>query len=343
MPQRAARPWPLAFAMVPLVLVFPAAAQEKAGEGVWRNYDFTPGRTVLVATDFSAEPVGRFPASQLKFGQGNMQIVERNGERVLEVSANSTFSIKLPRTLPPDFTLEFEIQIGAPNMIAQVHFVPVAGPINKHPSAYLYLYSSPGVQFQGKVLSSVQYRRISEEFVPIRLQVDGEYLILYAGSERAANIPTVALQRSDAIEFKLTANPRFRTYIKNIVVATGLSKLYDALAKDGSFTTRGILFDVNKDVLRPESTPVLEELRKALADHADLKVVIEGHTDNTGDDAHNQGLSERRALAVVRYLTGAGIGADRLKGEGKGETAPVGDNGTAAGREQNRRVVIRKT
>jgi outer membrane protein OmpA-like peptidoglycan-associated protein len=325
-----------------LLLPTPAIGQEKAGEGVWRNYDFVTGKTVLVATDFSAEPVGRFPASQLTFVQGNMQIVELNGERVLEVSGNSTLSLKLPRTLPPDFTLEFEIQIGAPNMIAQVHFVPVAGPINKHPSAYLYLYSSPGVQFQGKALASIQYRKISDEFVPIRLQVDGEYLVMYAGAERAANIPNVALQRSGTIDFKFTANPRFRTYFKNVVVATGVSKLYDALAKDGSFTTRGILFDVNKDVLRPESTPVLEELRQALADHADLKVAIEGHTDNTGEDAHNQALSERRAQAVVKYLSGAGIAADRLKAEGKGETAPVADNNTAAGREQNRRVVIRK-
>jgi outer membrane protein OmpA-like peptidoglycan-associated protein len=297
---------------------------------------------VLVATDFSAEPVGRFPASQLKFGQGNVQIVELDGVKALEVSANSTFSLPLPRALPPDFTLEFQIRLGAPHMVTQVYFTPLTTIVSKHPSAYLYLFHTPGVYFQGKDLSSIRVPSIAKEFTPVRLQVDGEYLVMYVGPERAANIPTATIERTGSIEFKVLANPANRTYLKDFVVATGVSKLYDALAKDGSVTTRGILFDVNKDVLKPESTPVLEELRKALADHADLKVIIEGHTDNTGDDAHNLALSERRAQAVVKYLTGAGIAADRVRSEGKGETVPVGDNATAAGREQNRRVVIRK-
>ncbi len=90
-----------------LAIVFIAttlAAQDKAGEGVWRNYDFTPGKTVWVATDFSEEPVGRFPESQLEFVKGNMQIVELDGEKVLEVSTNSVFRINLPEELPEGFT-----------------------------------------------------------------------------------------------------------------------------------------------------------------------------------------------------------------------------------------------
>jgi outer membrane protein OmpA-like peptidoglycan-associated protein len=94
--------------------------------------------------------------------------------------------------------------------------------------------------------------------------------------------------------------------------------------------------------LRPESSPKLEEMRAMLAQHADLKVMIEGHTDATGDDASNLSLSDRRAQAVVAWLTSNGIHASRLQAAGKGETVPVGDNATEAGRQQNRRVVIRK-
>ena len=79
-----------------------------------------------------------------------------------------------------------------------------------------------------------------------------------------------------------------------------------------------------------------------LSQHADLKVMIEGHTDATGDDASNLSLSERRAQSVVAWLTSNGIAANRLQASGKGETVPVGDNTTEAGRQQNRRVVIRK-
>ena len=73
----------------------PAEAETGAdapGEGVWRNYDFTPGATVWKATDFTNEPVGRFPASQLEFVKGNMEIVEVNGVRVLETSSDGVFA-----------------------------------------------------------------------------------------------------------------------------------------------------------------------------------------------------------------------------------------------------------
>ena len=82
-----------------------AAPTQEPGEGVWRNYDFTPGKEVWFVSDFSDERVGRFPATQLEFVQGNMQIVELYGERVLEVAQNSLFRVNLPEMLPEDFTV----------------------------------------------------------------------------------------------------------------------------------------------------------------------------------------------------------------------------------------------
>ncbi|MHB1327869.1 MAG: OmpA family protein, partial [Gemmatimonadales bacterium] len=102
------------------------------------------------------------------------------------------------------------------------------------------------------------------------------------------------------------------------------------------------LFDYDSDRLKPESTPTLEQLHQALEQHPDLAVTIEGHTDAQGDDAYNQKLSDRRANAVVAYLTGRGIAASRLAAVGKGESQPVAGNATEAEREQNRRVVIIK-
>ena len=87
----------------------------------------------------------------------------------------------------------------------------------------------------------------------------------------------------------------------------GIDKLYDSLMARGEFTTRGIFLDFDSDVLRPESTPVLEEIRATLAEHTELEVVIEGHTDSAGEDAYNLSLSERRAQSVVAYLVANGI------------------------------------
>jgi len=81
---------------------------------------------------------------------------------------------------------------------------------------------------------------------------------------------------------------------------------------------------------------------KLLQQNADLKLRVEGHTDSQGNGAANQALSEKRAQAVVAWLTGKGISASRLTAKGFGATKPVADNSTDDGRAKNRRVELVK-
>jgi outer membrane protein OmpA-like peptidoglycan-associated protein len=74
--------------------------------------------------------------------------------------------------------------------------------------------------------------------------------------------------------------------------------------------------------------------------HPGLRLEVEGHTDSVGSDEMNQVLSEKRAGAVRDYLTGQGIAGDSITSKGLGETSPVVENTTAAGRQQNRRVEL---
>jgi outer membrane protein OmpA-like peptidoglycan-associated protein len=316
---------------------------EAPGTGVWRNYDFTRGDSIWVATDFSNERVGRFPASQLEFVSGSMEIVERGGRRLLEAKSTSVARLRLPATLPEQFTLEFELEIGAGHFTTTVLTGEYTGTLSRAPGDYVALYSSGGIFRQTQSLSSAQTKSLVRQMMPVRLQVDGDYAIVYVGAERVGMVPNAKFLRGNAIEFRLSGQPGRETYLSDIVVAVGLDPLYDKLMADGAVTSYGFLFDSDSDRLRPESSPELEELRKMLADHGDLKLVIEGHTDATGDNAHNQDLSERRAKSVVAFLVGNGIAANRLSAVGKGETAPIGDNATPAGRQQNRRVVLRKS
>ena len=85
---------------------------------------------------------------------------------------------------------------------------------------------------------------------------------------------------------------------------------------------------------------ILTEIGETLSRWPALKMEIIGHTDNTGSEAYNQGLSERRASSVSQYLQARDISGDRLITVGMGELRPVADNSSAAGRQSNRRVEI---
>ena len=100
------------------------------------------------------------------------------------------------------------------------------------------------------------------------------------------------------------------------------------------------LFDFDKAILKPEGKGKLDDLSSKLQG-INLEVIIAvGHTDSVGTDVYNQKLSIRRAESVKAYLQSKGIEANRIYTEGKGETQPVADNKTAAGRAMNRRVEI---
>jgi OOP family OmpA-OmpF porin len=100
------------------------------------------------------------------------------------------------------------------------------------------------------------------------------------------------------------------------------------------------LFDFDRAVVKPEGKTGLDELMSKLQGMDTEVMIAVGHTDSVGSDAYNQTLSLRRADAVKAYLVSKGLDQARLYTEGKGETQPVADNGTAEGRAKNRRVVI---
>ncbi len=107
------------------------------------------------------------------------------------------------------------------------------------------------------------------------------------------------------------------------------------------FKLEGVNFEFDSVVLTADSTATLDAAIMILKRHADLEVEIAGHTDNHGDTAYNQGLSERRAQAVADYLQAHGANADNISVHGYGESEPISDNGLATGRAANRRVELR--
>jgi len=116
----------------------------------------------------------------------------------------------------------------------------------------------------------------------------------------------------------------------------------DQLKSEGRARLYGILFDTDSDHLKAESKPTLDALISAARSQPAWSFGIEGYTDNVGGDAHNQALSEKRALSVKAYLVAAGVDASRLSTQGFGASHPVRSNDTELGRSQNRRVEVVK-
>lgn len=103
-----------------------------------------------------------------------------------------------------------------------------------------------------------------------------------------------------------------------------------------------IQFETDRDVIRPESEPVLRDVAAVLAAHPEItRVWVEGHTDGAGEAARNALLSEQRARAVLRWLVRRGVALDRLQARGLGPSRPIGNNRTPQGRAANRRVEFR--
>ncbi|HEU4454571.1 MAG TPA: OmpA family protein [Longimicrobium sp.] len=101
-----------------------------------------------------------------------------------------------------------------------------------------------------------------------------------------------------------------------------------------------VLFAVNSATVDADGRDTLEDVASVLSEYSKTAVIVQGHTDSTGSEEHNQDLSERRANSVRNYLVSRGVDADRLAAIGMGEGYPVASNDSESGRQENRRVDI---
>ncbi|WP_310056607.1 OmpA family protein [Pseudomonas synxantha] len=99
-----------------------------------------------------------------------------------------------------------------------------------------------------------------------------------------------------------------------------------------------VLFAFNQSDLTPTAKSQLDALMSKFEDADVVSIKVVGHTDSVGADAYNQALSERRASSVAEYLLSQGVAPNKVTSEGKGESQPIADNETEAGRAKNRRV-----
>lgn len=352
---------PLFVRSIPLALALAAVAGPIAAQApkpdpkVWENYDFVPGNKVIFYTDFSDDIVGNF-SRRLKWNSGPIEVVERDGIKVLRASGRSQFLIPLGRKLPERFTLEFDIIPWTTKCCGYEELAFEGGAtrdrglksaeINWHHTGTAIIGSGMGMGDSPRPIPEATQKLLMGNVTHVRVLMDGPYFKLYTNDQRMYSIPELNFKRDSVIRVMVlaTSDSAHTVYFTSIRVAESETDvLYDALATKGRWATQGILFATGKADLKPESRPVLKEIASALKDHPDLKILIEGHTDNVGASAANLTLSDARSAAVKAALVADfGVPADRITTKGLGDTKPAVPNTTAEGRAQNRRVEVVK-
>jgi flagellar motor protein MotB len=325
----------------------------KAAEMAYAKNDFVPGDEIIFDDPMDNEKVGEFP-SQWDLLRGNSEVVVVNGKKGFELSGNQDAVcplMKNPKNYLGDvFTVEFDfLSVKAKNQNTAlwytfcflkpdeimgnygVMYFTKAGSLGR--DDYRYRWQSNN----GSTSGDADLKMEPDVWHHIAISFNKRAWKMYINGVRIINVPNVSTPPGWMCI--LMDNVGEGSFVfTNFRIAKGAVPLYDRLASEGKIITYGITFDVGKSTIKPESMTEINRIATLMKENPDLKFSVEGHTDNTGNAASNQTLSEARSQAVVDKLVELGIAKDRLKAAGKGQTSPISDNSTDEGRAKNRRV-----
>ena len=179
-----------------------------------------------------------------------------------------------------------------------------------------------------------------EKLADTKVNVDGEYAMVVS-TEKKKDLVVTTQKKGDFPQSKLVKKEEIEEAVEKkgaVIKQTDLKS--EKMEKGKSFTLPDILYATASADLQSDSKFVLDQLVKFLKDNPNVKIAIEGHTDNEGDAAKNMLLSDDRAKGVMAYLVSKGISSSRLSSKGYGETKPKVPNTSEANKAKNRRTDI---
>lgn len=329
---------------------------EQASLKAYSNYDFVPGDKVLFYEDFSQDAVGDFPVlwTTNKSGEVNTLSVAPGNWLNLNATEGNWWFLK-PIEFPKNFIVEFDVvpkkaggryAVGVA-MYGENAFKEMSDP-NTCKSGLIVTVAKTGWGTEGlksgnpKIAGNSSLKPVVEEKLShVIIWVQNRRVRIYHEGEKVLDMPTNLYEDSKftRLAFQLYRGASAGSYVTNIKVTTASPDVRNKLLTEGKLVTYGIYFDVNKDIVKPESYGTLKDIAKILNEVPDVKVKIIGHTDADGKDADNLDLSKRRAASVKNELVKLfGVNGDRLVTDGMGESQPVAPNDTPTNKALNRRV-----
>ena len=344
---------------------------------VYRKFDFVPGEKIIAIEDFSQDALGDFPDKWNTNSSGEIVTIEGKQGKWLMVQNKGLLIPEFITTLPENFTFEFELICNRDfDFYSTPFFFDIAA--LKSQADYMiwkqYSYENRnGVEFRfhpmyaskksgssefkvydnGKEMTknqivTGQFYSQNNNHVKVSVWRQKQRVRIYLNEEKIWDVPKAlnATTQYNSIIFALANSRRTtdRYYLGNLRLAVGAPDTRNKLITEGKFITRGILFDVNSDKIKPESYGALKDIANVLSENADIKVKIIGHTDSDGDENSNLDLSKRRAISVKTILVKEfNIDESRMQTDGKGENQPIDKNLTPESKANNRRVEFIKT
>ena len=340
----------------------------------YSKFDFIPGDKILAFDDFSKDAVGDFPVTWNTNSSGEVVTASNQQGHWLMVRKQGKYVPEYIKDLPDNFTFEYDVICNEKFSYYSPHlwlyfltgnnsgkevfdYTFIAG--EKRSGVKIGVHPTNGTSNGGMALeesfedgnSVIKNEINTSQFNSVggktKLHVSiwrqKQRLRVYFNEEKVYDLPRAFVDNKNygTVLFEIWGDMKEedRYLVGNIKLAAGAPDTRNKLITEGKFVTRGILFDVNSDKIKPESYGVLKDIANVLTENASVKVKIIGHTDSDGKDADNLSLSKRRAESVKSSLAkDFGIDAGRLETDGKGASQPVDTNNTAEGKANNRRV-----
>jgi outer membrane protein OmpA-like peptidoglycan-associated protein len=340
------------------------------------KFDFVPGDKVILWEDFSEDAIGDFPINWNTNGSGEVVTIDGSDGNWLMMQKVSNFTLNKLLTLSENFTIQFDVMITVPfNRLSNPLYFGIAD--IKNPKTYInsshhsldgnenavfWIVMHPGEQkynsngFGNYLMyynsaSNIVTEKIDlpdfmdvKEKLPLKISIwkQKQRIRVYVNENKIIDLPRIlsADMNVNALIWKTEVYQDDNKYfISNLRVSEGNPDTRNKLLSEGKLVSNGILFNVNSDIIKPESYGVIKEIAEVLKKNIETNVTIVGHTDSDGDAAKNLELSLKRANAVKNALSSDfNIESSRLLTDGKGETEPLLPDLNAVNKANNRRV-----